>query len=204
MKAWGYSFPKPRPDEFTVLAYNLTRDRVSASMTGWDVAPGTWEMTVGKDANGDDVPETPADKRTVKFERTGTLDLTFDPGVTTVIQMKLVSKGVPYWERPDLAISADDVKAIGRNLLVTVHNIGSVDAPETDIVLRDAGGASIATATVPALKAPVDLIPKTAQVTIKIPEGKNLDGCRVMIDPSGKLTEITLRNNESALSTKKR
>jgi hypothetical protein len=116
--------------------------------------------------------------------------------------MKLDSKGVPYWERPDLAISADDVKAIGRNLLVTVHNIGSVDAPETDIALRDAGGASIAAATVPALKAPVDLIAKTVEVTVKIPEGKNLDGCSVVIDPSGKLTEITLRNNESTVSAK--
>lgn len=200
----GILIPKARPDEFTVLAYNLTRDRVLASMTGWDVAPGTWEMTVGKDTDGDDLAETSLDKREVKFERTGTLDIPFDPGVTTVIQMKLVHKGVPYWERPDLAIGADDVKVTGRNLRVTVHNTGSVDAPETDMALRDAGGALIAVATVPALKAPVDLIAKTVQVMVKIPEGKNLDGCSVVIDPSGKLTEITLRNNETAVSAKNR
>ncbi|MDP2984130.1 MAG: LamG-like jellyroll fold domain-containing protein [Candidatus Latescibacter sp.] len=196
--------PKAKTDEFTVLVYNLKREPVSAAMTGWDVAPGTWEVTVGRDTNGDDVAETSVDKRTVKFERTGTLDFTFDPGATTVINMKLVSKGTPYWERPDLGISMDDVKVSGSDLAVTVHNIGAVDTPQADIVLRDAGGASIASATVPALKAPVDLQPKTATVTFRISAGKSIEGCRLVIDPDHKLTEITLRNNEILLPGKAR
>jgi hypothetical protein len=192
----GILIPKAKTDEFTVLAYNLKREKVFASMTGWDIAPGTWEVTIGKDTNGDDIPETAVEKRTVKFERTGTLDFTFDPGVTTVIQMKLVSKGTPYWERPDLGISEDDIKVNGGNIVVTVHNIGSADALQADIVLRDAGGTQVATAAIPELKAPLDLKPKTTQVTLKIPEGKKTGGYHVVIDPDRKLTEITLRNNE--------
>ncbi len=199
----GILIPKATPDEFTVLAYNLHRDRVGAAMTGWDVSPGTWEMTVGKDTNNDDIPETVMDTRTVRFERTGTLDVTFDPGVTTVIHMKLVGAGIPYWERPDLAIGADDVTVTGNTLQVTVHNTGSVDAPQADIALRDAGGAVIVTATIPAIKAPTDLIPKTAQVTLRIPAGKSLDGAAVALDTDGKLTEITRRNNEVALPLSK-
>ena len=148
--------------------------------------------------------ETAVEKRTVKFERTGTLDFTFEPGVSTVIQMKLVSKGTPYWDRPDLGISGDDIKISGSDLAVTVHNIGSADAPQSDIVLRDAGGTQIAKATVPELKAPLDLMPKTAQVTLKIPEGKSLDGCHVVIDPESKLTEITLMNNDVIVRPKDR
>ncbi len=68
---------------------------------------------------------------------------------------------------------------------------------------RDAGGAVIVTATIPAIKAPTDLIPKTAQVTLRIPAGKSLDGAAVALDTDGKLTEITRRNNEVALPLSK-
>ena len=188
--------PKAKLDEFTVLAYNLKREQVGASMIAWDIAPGTWEATIGKDTNGDDIPETAPEKRTVSLERTGSMDLVFDPGVATVVQMKLVSKGTPYWNRPDLGIGEGDVKISGSAVTVTVHSLGSVDAPQADIALVDASGRAVVTAQVPALKAPVDLLPKTAQVTLTVPAGVSLDGCRVVLDPDRKLTEITRRNNE--------
>ena len=73
-------------------------------------------------------------------------DLTFAPHTTTVVELKLVSKGVPYWSRPDLGISADDVKVEGRTMNVTVHSLGAVDAPASKVVLRDRAGKVIATA----------------------------------------------------------
>ncbi len=41
------------------------------------------------------------------------MNVTFAPHATTVIELKLVSKGVPYWSRPDLGIERDDVKVEG-------------------------------------------------------------------------------------------
>ena len=48
-------------------------------------------------------------------------------------------------------------------MTVTVHSLGSVDAPASKVVVREAAGKVIATAAVPAIKAPLDLLPKTAR-----------------------------------------
>ena len=61
-------------------------------------------------------------------------------------------------------------------MTVTVHSVGAVDAPASKVVLRGREGKTIATANVPALKAPLDLTPKTAQVTLTIPAGADLKG----------------------------
>ena len=63
------------------------------------------------------------------------VEITFPPHVTTVIELKLVAKGVPYWSRPDLGIGEDDVKVEGNRVKVTVHSLGSVDAPASKVVL---------------------------------------------------------------------
>jgi hypothetical protein len=118
--------PRAKLDEFTVLAYNMKREPAKASMIGWDVTPGEWEMVIGRDTNGDDQPDGSVETRRVSFERTGALDLTFAPGVTTVVQMRLVSKAAPYWERPDLGIGPGDVHVSGGDVTITVHNTGSV------------------------------------------------------------------------------
>jgi hypothetical protein len=46
------------------------------------------------------------------------------------------------------------------------------------------------------MKAPLDLLPKTTQVTLQAPQSTSLSGCTVRIDPDGKIQEITTRNNE--------
>lgn len=194
--------PTSKPDEFTVLVYNTRREPVDASMIGWDVAPGTWDVTIGRDANGDDLPDGATEKRTVAFERTVGLPLTFAPGTTTVVKMKLATKGTPYWQRPDLGIGPDDVKAGAGEVNVTVHNIGAADAPESEIVLKGADGKVLATSTVPSLKAPLDLMPKTAKVTLKVPSGTDIASCTVALDPSSKVADITRRNNEVRLDGK--
>jgi len=48
---------------------------------------------------------------------------------------------------------------------------------------------------VPALKAPLDLIPKTAQVSMAVPAGADLKGATVAVECGGKTPEITMMNN---------
>jgi hypothetical protein len=70
-----------------------------------------------------------------------------------------------------------------------------VDAPASKVVLRDHTGKVLATANAAALKAPLDLIPKTELVTLTVPAGADWKGGSVSIESSGKLPEITQMNN---------
>ena len=134
------------------------------------------------------------------FERSTSLDFTFPPHTTTVLELKLVTKGIPYWSRPDLGIDPDDVKIDGNRLKVTVHSVGSVDAPASKVVLRDRTGKILATANAPALKAPLDLLPKTAEVVLTPPAKSDWKGGTVTIEMTGNQPEITQLNNRVQLS----
>jgi len=186
--------PKASLDEFTVLAYNTRRDNVAATMTAWDITPGTWEATIGYDRDGDDIPDGETEKRTLKLERTKSMELTFKPGTTTVVKMKLVSEGTPYWERADLAIGESGISVSGRNINVTVHNLGGAASKATQIAAFDASGKQIATADIPAIDAPLDLLPRTAAVKLSLPSATSIKGGYIAIT-DGSQEEITLRNN---------
>jgi len=77
--------------------------------------------------------------------------------------------------------------------------VGSVDAPAGRVVVRDREGKMIASGRTPALKAPVDLFPKTATVTITLPAGADWKDGSVCVEPGGSLPEITQMNNRVQL-----
>lgn len=187
--------PKATTAEVKVIAYNLESEPVTAVMTAWDLAPGQWEITTGVDFDGDDDLNTITSKRTVTLERGQGIEFVFEPNVTTIAQLKLRTDVKPLWERPDLGIGPDDISIQDNKLTVKVHSLGSIDAPPTSIALRGKAGEVLSSALVPAIKAPLDLMPKTADVTIQVPEGKSLSGCEVCVDPDEELTEITRLNN---------
>jgi hypothetical protein len=186
--------PEARPDHLKIIAYNLESSPVTARMTGWEVDPGEWEIKQGvQGSDGEALRDVST--RTETFERSRDVALTFAPHATTVLELKLVTKGVPYWSRPDLGIDPEDVKVTGRQVQVTVHSLGAVDAPASKVVLRDQAGKVLATADVPALKAPVDLVPKTVSVTLTLPAQADWKGGSVTIESSGTTPEITQKNN---------
>ena len=164
-------------------------------MTGWNIDPGVWEITQGLDTHGDDTADQSLEARTVVFERSRSLELTFAPRATTVLTFKLKTPGTPYWSRPDLGIDPEDVSVSGREVRVTVHSLGSVPSPPASVVLLDRTGRDLVIEKLPALPAPVDLLPKTTTVTLRLPEGVKAGDCTVEIDPHRKLDEITTRNN---------
>jgi hypothetical protein len=187
--------PEATPDHFKVIAYNLDSVPVKAHMTGWEIDPGKWQITQGTQTDATTGPIHDATTRAVDFERSRTLDITFSPHTTTVLELKLVEKGVPYWSRPDLGLDPGDVKVEGNRMKVTIHSLGSVDAPASKVVLRDRTGKVLATANAPALKAPLDLLPKTEVVSLALPAKADWKGGSVTIESSGNLPEITQRNN---------
>ena len=198
-ESMAFLVPQPTSSSVRIVAYNLLNDPVTARVVGWDVEPGTWLVTEGIDENGDDVADSVAQTRTVRFERTSEIAFTFPPRKNVIVQMTLQEKGTPYWSRPDLGVGAGDVVVKDGKVHVTVHSLGSVDAPASSVLLVDASGAVVARSAVPALKAPLDFKPKTTVVTLTVPKGRALAGCRVIVDRDEALTEITRRNNVTAV-----
>jgi hypothetical protein len=191
--------PESTPDHFKVIAYNLDPVAVKAKMTGWEIDPGKWEITQEVQGSSASAPLKDVSARTEEFERSRDIEITFPPHATTVLELKLVEKGVPYWSRPDLGIGEDDVKVDGGRVKVTVHSLGSVDAPASKVVIRDKAGKVLATAGVPAIKAPLDLFPKTAAVELSLPKGAEWKGGSVTVESTGSVPEITQMNNRVPL-----
>jgi hypothetical protein len=186
--------PVGTPDHIRILAYNLDEKPIAAKMTGWEIDPGQWQITQSTQASGN-APLAGTTTRTVTFERSRSVDVTFAPHTTTVLELTLKTKGVPYWSRFDLGIDPEDVKISGRHMQVNVHSLGAVEAPPAKLVLRDARGNIVATAHTPALKPPTDLIPKTVLVTLNLPANANLTGGTLTIESNSTLPETTLMNN---------
>ena len=191
----GILVPEATTDHVKIIVYNLDAVPVSTQMTGWEVDPGQWEIAEGIQTGAKDAALTGVKKWSAEFERSRSIPLTFAPHTTTVVELKLVTKGVPYWSRPDLGISSDDVKVEGGTMKVTVHSVGAVDAPASKVVLRDRTGKVMATANAGPLKAPLDLYPKTEEVSLALSAGAEWKGGSVTIEMSGDLPEITQMNN---------
>ena len=191
--------PRPDPESVRIVVYNVMEGPVTAAMTGWDVAPGTWEIVEGIDSNGDDAADGAVTKRTVAFERSAEVSFTFPPRKTTVIEMKLKKKGTPYWQRPDLGIGADDVRVNGRDVAVTVHSLGSVKSPETAVTLVGGDGTIVARADVPALDGLTAYTPVTYTVTLRLPGNTAGAGLTAVVNPENSPVEITRLNNSVKL-----
>ena len=191
--------PQGAPDHVKVIAYNLGDKPVAAHMTGWEVDPGQWEITQGTQAS-ENGSLAGATRRSAIFERSRSLDVTFAPQTTTVLELTLKQKGVPYWSRPDLGIDPDDVKLAKGRMVVTVHSLGAIASPAAKVVLRNASGAVLASADLLALPAPTDLQPKTTTVSLNLRGKQGWQDGSVSIEVPGATPEITLLNNTVPLS----
>jgi hypothetical protein len=193
----GILIPDATRTSFKVIAFNLETSAVKATMTGWNVDPGVWEMTQGVDGDGDDVADGKVETKEVGLERSVGVEVVFAPRVTTVLTFKLKKAGVPYWERPDLAIGKPDVVRTNEAVQVMVHNVGSVDAPEATLRVLDVAGKELGKAKIPAMKGVTDLTPSVQRVSVVVGEGRAEIGS-VEID-AGEMVEITKRNNRVEL-----
>ena len=186
--------PEATPSNIKIITYNLDQKPVEATMTLWNIDPGTWELVQGLDLNGDELVDTTISKQTITLGRSESVRLTFAPRATTILTLQLQSKSIPYSLRPDLGIGREDVTLEGNTLRVKIHSLGSVaTSPTTAALIRDK--LVLATAAVPAMPAPIDLTPRCVDVVIPLPPGIEADGCNVQIDPENSLNEITLNNN---------
>lgn len=196
----GILVPIGTPTHIHILAYNMDKAPLTAQMTGGQIDPGQWQLTqCTTNSASPEVCSSPATTTLVAFERSSALPITFAPGVTTVLDLTLKQPGVPYWQRPDLGLSTDDVTLTGHTLHVIVHSLGAIDTPPATLILRNAAGKTLATAAIPSLKAPLDLTPKTT--TLALPALGDIPTDTLTIESTGPTPEITQLNNHIAIGS---
>ena len=184
------------PTRFKVIAYNTSDRPQRAKMTGWDIAAGTWRMSSGVDSNADDNADRGVARQEVQLERSASVEVSFAPHQTTVLDFALARPLAPVEQRPDLGIGADDVQLKGRELSVTVHSLGAAATPAGVLQVSDASGRVVASAPVQPLSAPLDLKPKTTVVSVTLPRDSAVQGYRVSVHLAGGAPEVTRVNNE--------
>jgi hypothetical protein len=192
--------PGATTGHFKVIAYNTSDVAQPATMSTWNVTAGKWKMTAGTSASDGDIADGNPVASDVTLERSGSIEISFAPHTTTVLDFTLETPGVPTERRADLGIGVDDVKIAGRTVEVTVHSLGALPAKGGRAELVDATGKVAASVVVPTLAAPADLTPKTAAVRMPLPAGAGA-GWRARVALPDGTPEVTLLNNVVALPT---
>jgi hypothetical protein len=195
----GILVPDATPERLTVIGYNLGDTPIVATMSMWDIEPGTWDMTVGTRTDAMDGALTDPVSKTLDIDRSSPVAVSFAPRTHTVLQLRLKTRGTPYWSRPDLGIGPSDVRVNGRTVAVDVHSLGSAATPGAHIVIRDGQGREVARGRVPAMPAPVDLQPRKVTVRLTLPATWRAAGSTVLVEGPVGVAEITRVNNKVGL-----
>ncbi len=189
--------PDARPNHLRIVAYNMNAQAVGAELTGWEIAAGRWRLRQGPDANNDGQIDAASTTEEVTFEASRAIRVEFPAHTQSVIEMELIAPAPPVNQRADVGIGRGDVRMAGGAVLVTVHSLGSTPAPAGRVIVEDASGHELASAATPALAAPLDLLPKTAQVRVPV-RGALPAGARVRLVLE--TPEITQLNNSLPLN----
>lgn len=179
--------PGATRDRFKVIGYNLSGAPVAATMSTWNVAAGRWHMT--RQVEGAAPEETELD-----LERSASTRVNFAPGTTTTYEFRLVRGGTAPEARPDIGIGSDDVRVTGRTIRVTVHSLGSKDAPAGVATVESAQGDVLGRASIGPMRAPQDLMPRTQVVNVTLRSAVPA-GARVRIRLADGIPEVTQLNN---------
>lgn len=182
--------PGATRERFRVIAYNRTDQPQRATMTAWNVTAGQWRMTRTEEGKAATTGELP-------LERSASTEVEFAPHTMTTYEFALTRAGEPVEERPDLGIGVDDVARRGDGLAVTVHSLGAKATGGGTLTITDAAGRVVASAAIPPLGAPLDLVPLTAIVRLRVPAGATPLTATVALP--GNAPEVTAMNNKVAI-----
>jgi hypothetical protein len=183
-------------DHLTLAMINLRETPRAGAVRVWQLEPGQYELKIGPDANDDGVMDKVEQAKTLDLQRMSAVPVTLPPRREMIYEFRQIKKDISLHQRCDVAISPDDVKRVGGNISVTIHNIGATAARNIEVALLDKTGKILTSKVLSTLPAPLDLIPKT--ITISLPD--SADAAEITLDPHGILHEITRLNNAVSLN----
>jgi hypothetical protein len=189
---------RARPDMVRVLVYSFRDKPMTGRVRFWTLDHGRYRLTLGPDANQDDLADRAVRDQQLEIGRATPVSLTLPPGQVVVLEATQVQKLDDLRARPDLALAAREVRITGGKVTGIVHNIGGGDAPPFTVALLDARGKVCARLKLGPLAAPLDLMPKRLAFALPAP-GRGLKGWRVVVDPGHVVSELYEGNNEAPL-----
>jgi hypothetical protein len=184
-----------RRDRLRVLAYSFADVPVAGRMRLWALAEGRYRLTVR--SPGSDL--APPEGRPISVARGDAVPVTLAPGQVIEIALEQIAPAKAPTFRPDLALTRDDVVFDGAAVRALVHNLGSADARDVAIVIRDGRGRTLAEEVVPVVSAPIDLVPQVVEVVLPVDERPRRDWV-LLLDPDDALSEVYEGNNRVPLS----
>jgi len=179
LNVWMYSFADKAEDGFVRV---------------WRTPLGEYRVRFGQDRNGDAVPDHGA-PQTLALHRSAMIPVRLPARTLCALEIRLTRKSdEDFWKRPDLGISADDVRWMAPNALsVLVHNLGNSPATSVAVRLADASGKTLAERAIPRIDPPLDLKPRTRKVLFTgLRPAKSVV---VTIDPENAIGELNEQNN---------
>jgi hypothetical protein len=186
---WLYSF-SPRAEDGKVRV--------------WRTPYGRYKVTMGGDADGDGQPDAGGVERSAELHQFAAIPVTLPPRKLFAIRIDLVERSKPrtesvrgkedFFDRPDLAVSGEDVRLDDKagDVTVTVHNVGNRAAKDFTVALLDGQGRRLAVQTVKELDAPLDLVPRRIAVRFAGASAAR----SVVVDPENRVAEIVEENNQ--------
>jgi hypothetical protein len=187
-------------EELKLLAYNFGPEDRVAGMRLWYLDPGgEYLLTQGPDADGDDMPDSLSTQESFKLEHRGDIrHLELPVGEVQVVTVKQTGQPTEPPPRVDVAMAPGDIGYENGVLTLDVHNLGNEAVQGLRVLVYDgppAAGEIIADEILSNLKAPTDLIPRTATLGFEWRPADRKHLISVVLDPDDELAEITERNN---------
>lgn len=178
-----------------VLLYSFHDRPQDVLMRVWQLDPGIYRVRTGVDRTGDEEIDGDGDVREMELFRYEGVALAVPPKQGFVVEVEQVrAHDERIQDRPDLAVG--EVRFEGGAVEVAVHNIGGKPSPGTVLRLVRSGEV-LGEAPVPPIEAPLDLQPR--KVTVALRGIANPYGALVVVDPAGRIPEITKANNFARL-----
>ncbi len=181
-------------DRLKVLCYSFADRPLEMKMRVWRMPHGRYTVKVGIDRDNDWMADESVSEGERELARFDAVEFSAQPGTQYVIELDLIEKLDDITSRADLAMDPWDVSYADGTVTAIVHNIGGAPAPATTVQVMDASGAVVGQTRVPALEAPLDLKPRTIEVSVTV-TGQPQEGWRVTVDPGDAIAEITEVNN---------
>lgn len=185
-----------QPTRCKVLLYNFDVKPREVTVRFWELAHGEYSLSLGPDTDGNDQADSITYRESKSLQRYDGVKVTLPPRQLQVLEATQTKPLEPITTRPDLALSARDVKVSpdGRTVNVTVHNIGAAAVPSA-MVRVVMNGRPLAVGSIRNLPAPAEVRPATQVVVLRLNTPLGSKGFMIDLDADDAVQEITEVNN---------
>jgi hypothetical protein len=183
------------PELLRWVGFSFEEQPQTGAVRVWNLAPGTYEVRMGVDADGDDRIDGTPEAHRMELKRYETIPVTLPSHELYVVEAKCIAKDVPLYDRCDLAITHEDASREGQRLTAVVHNLGCKATGPFTVEVRGPQGKTLATERHAGLESAEDLNDRKVEISFDdLPPTGALE-----VTVRGGAKEITEVNNRARM-----